>query len=191
MINIKFNAANTINYLAQMPDNLKRAQISATNKMAAQGLTQARKEIRDEYNIQLKHLTGKNSRGKTITQVKKTSTILNPAEIIGYDQGLSLGKFKVKQKPEGVEVEVKKGKPKIIKHSFGVRIARLGKGVFTRYNPKDFADVQGRLPIYRLFGPGAATMLRSNKVTKAVINFVNQKFKPIMDREIKYFLKLK
>ncbi|MBK8609062.1 MAG: hypothetical protein IPL84_03745 [Chitinophagaceae bacterium] len=184
MINIKMNTANTINYLTSMPDNLRKAQVSATNKMAAQGLTQARKAIRERYNIQLKHLTGKNSRGQTITQVKKTFTDIKPALIIGYEEGLSLGKFKVKQKPEGVQVEVIKGSPKIIKHAFGPKIARLGKGVWQRVGKE-------RTPIVRRLGPGPATMLRARKVSKTVIDFVNQKFKSIMDHEIKYFLKIK
>jgi len=184
MINIKFNAVNTINYLAGMEGNLKKAQISGTNKMAAQGLTQARKEIRQEYNIQLKHLTGKTSRGETITSVKKTFSELNPAKIVGYEQGISLGKFKVEQVDTGVEVEVKKGTPKTIKHAFGPKIARLGKGVWMRVGKE-------RTPIKRLLGPGPAVMLRSRKVSKAVIDFIDQKFKSIMDHEIKYFLKIK
>jgi hypothetical protein len=184
MINVKCNTKNTINYLGTLETNLRKAQISATNKMAAQGLTQARKEIRSDYNIALKYLTGKNSRGQSVTQVKKTISEIVPAKIIGYDQGLSLGKFKVKQKPTGVEVEVKKGSPKIIKHTFGPKIARLGKGVFKRVGAE-------RTPIKRLLGPGAATMLRNRKVTKAVIDFIDRKFKSIMDHEIKYYLKIK
>lgn len=184
MINIRMNTANTINYLASMDTNLRKAQISATNKMAAQGLTEARKKIREDYNLPLKSLTGKNSRGQTITQVQKTFTEIKPAKIIGHEQGLSLGKFKVKQKPEGVEVEVKKGNPKIIKHSFGPKIARLGKGVWQRVGKE-------RTPIKRLLGPGPAVMLRSKKVSKAVLDFVDQKFKSIMDREIKFYLKIK
>lgn len=184
MINIKFNAANTINYLASVDVNLRKAQISATNKMAAQGLTQARKSIREKYNIALKNLTGKNSRGQSITQVQKTFSDIKPAKIIGYEQGLSLGKFKVKQVDEGVQVEVIKGSPKTIKHAFGPKILRLGKGVWQR-------QTKSRLPIIRRLGPGPAVMLRSRQISKAVTDFINQKFKSIMDREIKYFLKIK
>lgn len=184
MIKVTWNVKNTLNYLSSMQTNVKKAQVSATNKMAAQGLTQARKEIRSEYAIPLKNLTGTTSRGKKTTDVKKAFKENDPAIIVGYEQGLSLGKFKVKQKPEGVQVEIKKGSPKIIKHSFGPKIARLGKGVFQRVGKE-------RTPIKRLLGPGAATMLRSDKVTKAVIQFVNTKFKSIMDHELKYFLKIK
>lgn len=184
MINIKCDIKNTINYLGTVDSNLRKAQISATNKMAAQGLTRARKEIRDVYNIQLKYLTGKNSRGKTITQVEKTNSDIKPAKIVGYDAGLSLGKFKAKQVNTGVQVEVKKGSPKIIKHAFGPKIARLGKGVWQRVGKE-------RTPIERKLGPGPATMLRSPKISKAVLDFVDHKFKSIMDHEIKYFLKIK
>lgn len=46
MFNVKWNTKNTINYLGTIDINLRKAQISATNKMAAQGLTQAKKKLR-------------------------------------------------------------------------------------------------------------------------------------------------
>ena len=107
-----------------------------------------------------------------------------PAKIIGYDQGLSLGKFKNKQVDSGVQVEVKKGFPKIVLHAFGPKISRLGKGIFIR-------EGKSRLPIKRLLGPGAAAMLRQPEVMKKTIAFINSKFKSIMEHEIKFFLKIK
>ena len=184
MFNVKWNTKNTINYLGTIDTNLRKAQISATNKMAAQGLTQARKNIRDEYNVQLKYLTGTNSRGNKFTDIKKTNSEILPAKIIGYDQGLSLGKFKNKQVDSGVQVEVKKGFPKIVLHAFGPKISRLGKGIFIR-------EGKSRLPIKRLLGPGAAAMLRQPEVMKKTIAFINSKFKSIMEHEIKFFLKIK
>jgi len=87
-----------------------------------------------------------------------------------------------------VEVRVKKGgAPKVIKHAFGPKIPRLGKGVFTRQNPKD-STVSKRLPIFRLYGPGAAVMMNNRKVFARVKAFVRAKYAIILEQEMKYRL---
>jgi len=201
MFSVKWNTKNTINYLGTIDKNLRKAQISATNKMAAQGLTQARKEIRNRYNIQLQYLTSKNSKNEQITGYKEAhigqtlDSIKISAEIFGNESWLSLFKFKHKQKNQGVEVEVIKGKPKIYKHTFLIKNLvkatnpGLLKNIWIReYNP---SSKDPERAINRKFGPGAATMLRQPEVMKKTIAFINLKFKSIMDHEIKFFLKIK
>ena len=188
MINIKTNIAQFINTeMKRIKNATNTATLSTTNKLAQQGLTEARKTMREEYNIKLKDITT-NSKGRRVTYYELAKVLSEPASIVGLEPGISLGKFGAKQRKEGVAVQVKKGgAPKVIKHAFGPKIPRLGKGVFTRQNPKD-STVSKRLPIFRLYGPGAAVMMNNRKVFARVKAFVRAKYAIILEQEMKYRL---
>lgn len=189
MISIKTNIVQFINTeMKRIKNATNTATLSTTNKLAQQGLTEARKAIREEYNIKLKDITT-NSRGKKVTYYERSKVLTEPASIVGLEPGISLGKFGAKQKKEGVQVQVlKTGAQKVIRHAFGPRLQRLGKGVFTRHNPNNPADVSKRLPIFRLYGPGAAPMLNNKKVFARVKLFVQSKYASILAAEMKFRL---
>lgn len=188
MISIKTNITQFINTeIKRIKSATNKATLSTTNKLAQQGLTEARKTIREEYNIKLRDITT-NSKGKRVTYYERAKVLSEPASIVGLEQGISLGKFGARQKKEGVAVQVKKGSvPKVIKHAFGPKIPRLGKGVFTRRNPNDLT-VSKRLPIFRLYGPGAAVMMNNKKVLASVKAFVRAKYAIILEQEMKFRL---
>lgn len=211
MFNVKWNTKNTINYLGTIDTNLRKAQISATNKMAAQAFTQAKKAIRDRYTIKLSDINAGDSRHNSIFLNKTFNTDL-PAKIVATGKGLSLTKFKYKKTDTGVSVEVVKGRPKVIRHSFvaTMKNQRTGEGQHTgifvrfrgnvmpiltkkgkRYLRTAGSDLVPRFPIDEKFSVGFAVMLRSKSVQRSVVNFINSKFKSIMDHEIKFFLKIK
>lgn len=192
MINIKFNAANTINYLAGMDDNLRKAQISATNKMAQQGRSEASRRIRRRYSVSVEGLTSENAYGHNVLGYTK-ATVSNgmKSAVVARGKGLSLKYFSSFQEVTGVSVEVRKGKRHIIKGSFGRNIPRLGGNVFVRALKEGSTEKRvNRTPIKKLLGPGVATMLNRD-VIKGVIALIDRKFKSIMDHEIKYYLKIK
>ena len=190
MINIKTNIAQFINTEIKRYAKIQTdATVSTTNKIARQGLTESQRSIREEYNVKLKDLN-KDHRGKRLMYVTTTTRLSKPAVITAVAVGISLGKFKAKQKETGVEVQVRKsGSPKIIKHAFGPRIARLGRSVFTRYDPKisgEYRERSGRLPIYRLYGPSPARMFMNKTVEKRLRTMVATKFPIVFAQEMKY-----
>jgi len=188
MINIKTNVSSYIKTEIKLWEKtVKKATLSATNKTAAQGLTFARKQMTTIYNIKKKDIV-KDSRTGRLTYVKRASRENGAASIIAKGRGISLGKFGARQKKAGVSVQVKRGgRRSIIKHTFGPKIPRLGKGVFTRESI-DFG-ISGRLPIYRLYGPGPAEMLNSRRINKAVISFAQKKYPKLYEDAFNHFKK--
>ena len=139
------------------------------------------------YNIKKKDIV-KDTRTGRLTYYERAPKDTGAAKIIARGRGISLGKFGARQKKAGVSVQVKRGgRRSIIKHSFGPKIARLGKGVFTRESIG--FGTSGRLPIYRLYGPGPAGMLNSRRIKKATVSFIVKKYPKLYEDAFNHFKK--
>lgn len=173
MLNIKVDAKALLQNFNTMSKAIDKARVSANNKTARQGLTQAKKIIRQEYNIQAKYL---NRNIKT----QRGNTLRPAAQIIASGSGISLKAYSPRQVKTGVSISVKKGNRKIIKHAFGPKIGTLGGSVFQRVGKE-------RLPIRKLLGPGAAALMDSKKVMKTLDVYLAENYKRIYESELKYY----
>lgn len=174
MINIKTNITQFIKTeIKSWDDTVKRATIAAENKTAAQGLTFAKKIIREDYNIKSKDL----SKVMKKTTANKHGKL---ASITATGKAIALVKFKARQIKKGVRVTVKKGRPKLLTGHFIATMPSGHKGVFIR---KGVA----RLPIKERFGPGAATLLGSRKVQTRVVLFIRKKYPKLFQDAFNHF----
>jgi len=98
MINIKTNIAQFINTeMKRIKNATNTATLSTTNKLAQQGLTEARKTMREEYNIKLKDITT-NSKGRRVTYYERAKVLSEPASIVGLEPGISLVRCKAEER---------------------------------------------------------------------------------------------
>ena len=180
MINIKTNVNQFIKTeIKQWNDTVKRATIAAENKAAAQGLTFAKKTIREDYNIKASDL----SKVMKKTKADKRGRV---ASIIATGKAIALAKFRARQTKKGVGVTVKKGKRKLLPGHFVAIMPSGHKGVFIRKEMSG-GKKAARLPIKERFGPGAATLLGSRKVQGRVIIFIRQKFPKLYEDAFNHF----
>lgn len=175
MITLKINPKDALNKFKILSDGVLKARLSANYKTAKQATTQAKREIRSVYNIKAKYL---NQNIKT----HRGSASNHAAKITATGQGIRLKAFGAKQVKTGVSVQVKKGNRKIIKHAFGPKIPRLGGNVFVRSGKE-------RLPIKKLFGPGAAAMFGTKKVMGKVKTYVKNNYKRIYEHALQFYIK--
>jgi hypothetical protein len=172
LIKIKVNSRDVMKTLDILKQAPAKARLSACNKTAAQGLTFAKKEIRQDYGVTASAL----NKNMKIHKAKENT----PADITAYNKGMGLKNFSARQVKIGVSVMVKKGQRKIIRSAFGPKINRLGKNVFVR-------ETEKRYPIKKLVGPGAAKMFGSKKIMTSTKTWINQNFRRIFEHELKYF----
>lgn len=174
MINIKTNIDKFIKTeIKNMNNAVKKATTSASTKTAAQGLTFAKRTIREDYNIKAADL------GKVMKKTKAYKG--RHASIIATGRGIALSKFRARQLKKGVSVSVKKGTRKLLPGRFIATMKSGHKGVYTRKS-------KTRLPIKELYGPGAATLFGSRRVMRKTVSFIRQKYPVIYEQNLKYFM---
>ena len=189
MLNIRTNIDKFVKVeIKKYVASINAATISTSNKLAKQGLVEAKRRIRNEYSVKLSDLN-KDSRGHEIMYTENTRSVNTSAKIVAVGRGISLGKFKARQKKTGVEVQVHVGRKKLIKHAFGPRMQRLGKGVWARFDPNiigAYFERSGRLPIYRFYGPSPARMLQYRSINKNTIDYIRSRYPVVYEQEFKY-----
>lgn len=182
------------------PEVVKKATVSAVNKMADQAKTQTSKMVREGYNIAPSRLN------KYLYVAAKASANNIVSTIIGRGRGLALSYFGAKQvgvvtkktgsyynrrairdtsgKRRGgqVTVEVKRGSRKVVSGEpkrFMITTKAGHIGVFHRESSK-------RLPLNQEFGPGIGGLFGSKMIMPRVKSFINEKFIQIFQHELKW-----
>lgn len=157
------------------------ATARALNKTAAQGKTQAGREISTRYNI-TSRVAGRQIR---VTRANKSSltAIVRPS-----GRKLPVMAFQARQTAAGVKVQIKRGSPKVIAHAFIARTRSGHVGVFARgrYSGGRFVHQKPRLPITELFTVGVPQAFGSRVVIEALQRKVREKFPGILEHEIRF-----
>jgi hypothetical protein len=187
MINIEIDIKDALEGIEARARAISKANISALNKLAAQGKTAASKKIREDYNIKAGDLS------KGIDVDKATNGRLNAVLVGRGKHGIPLVLFgakwtrptmgkrgKMRGSKEGASVMVKVGNRKTIPGSFVATMKSGHVGLFKRIGKK-------RLPIKELYGPQPALLLGIPKVVQAVRDLVADKAEDVFVNELNYY----
>lgn len=194
-INLSNSASGLLKQLAQ---SQPKALSSALNKTAAKTKTAASTAVRERYNI------SKSDYDKHM-EIYKASPATLAAMIRVYGDRLSLAKFKVKWREGqaiGASVEIKRGVPKTIAHSFyrPLKNAKTGeesgKAVFmamdgSKAKKSKITSKWSQLPIRKLAGPSAANLFKNREIQSALQIYIGQQFPAIFASDYEYFAGLR
>lgn len=146
-------------YFEELPEIATRAATLAVNQVAARdGLSLAKREMRAQIDFPNGYL----EQGR-LGVTRKATTVSIEAVITGRDRPTSLARFAAGQTPEntrgrGVRVRVKKGRTKLLRGAFMVRLKNGNLGVAVRLKPGERLEnsqAAKRLSdnVYLLYGP--------------------------------------
>ena len=180
--------------LKQLTIACPKALSSALNKTTVKTKTAASTAVRQRYNV------SKTDYDKNMEVIKANPQSL-AAVLRVWGTRLSLAKFNVKWRPGqpiGASVEITRGKPKTIAHSFyrPMKNAKTGeetaKAVFMLMPGATAkkSKVTGKwtqLPIRKLTGPSAANLFKNKEIQSALTIFIGQEFPAIFMSDYAYF----
>ena len=179
--------------LSGLPHIAKRAIVSAINKIGSQATTQARRKVREKYNIKARDL----SQSIKLVRAKGGSNDQLFAVIKGSGKPLSLYKFSPSPKEpppqKGVPMKARKRRKVTVKVLRAEGRKRLENAFVARIRGAATPSIyqrkgNARLPIKRLLTVGPAKMFEKHGIPAAQ-EIVRTKGKDIMLHEIDYYLK--
>lgn len=198
--------------LAQFPRTLQRAAVSAITKTMRRARTEADREVRATYTVQLKDLRAA-TKFVPATANHPVAKIEATYRTLQAGGRLPLIEFAGRGGKAGASAQIRKGGPRTTYPGAFVATMRSGhRGIFRRafgrggvqqvawwkgigrhrgktaYTTTGGKRVYAALPIAELLGPSVKTMYGQESVFQAIKRTVAANFKRIFDHEVTYYL---
>ena len=154
--------------------DIRKAEVSATNKAAVSGVAKTVQHIRSDYNI-------KSSEMKKDLKHYKASLQNIIYKIRIKHKAKALSKFRARQNKKGVAASIKKGKRKTYLGTFMATMRSGHIGVYKRKGKQ-------RLPIKELYGPSTMELFSSEESKKVLEKSFFEAFKKrFLEEKRRYF----
>ena len=164
----------------------QKATVSALKKVARSAEVLANRLIRQEFRLLRAELdTQLSSRAVSVSKLTAKVSAAGPR--------LALSKFPYQQQSKGVKVTVKRGRGKVIRHSFVVKLPSGHVGVFIRRGEKrrmTQGSYKGKMrqPIMELRTISVAEMFGAKRIQRLVTSHIKAKYPGVFQHELEYYL---
>lgn len=161
--------------MQESPNAVRRATVSALNKLAQQGMNTGSRKLREEYNLKAGDI-------KKRVQIEKAK----PNQLISIivsrgSRRTPILYYGARQTKKGLSVSIKKGSRKVITHGFISTMKSGHTGGFIRRG-------KTRLPIDELYGPSVTHLFGSKKIQETIMRHIEDNESRIFESELRYFL---
>jgi hypothetical protein len=163
-------------YLKDTKRAVDKATISANNKVATQGANDAKRAVRDAYNVPASELN-------KATKVKRTNSLEDKPTIVVTGKPIGVIKYAARQTAKGVTIAIRKGKRLLLPSRFKAPI-KAGEDVANQVFARKGNE---RLPIIKQVGPSAPDLMRSDRSTGAISLFIKTQYERIFNNELKWY----
>lgn len=186
-ISVKSDLDQLYRQIADDTKNVKeQATVRALNKLAAQIVTAASKNIRDVgYGLKASDIK------ETLKIIRATSANLT-VKVVATGRPIPMIKYGARQVRDGVSVNILNGR-KVIAGAFIATMPNGHTGVFVRQPGAKHKKVNKAswhaLPIRELYGPAVPDALANAKVQEAIEQLIESKFDDIFTHEVQYLLR--
>lgn len=190
VFSVQSNIAETVRDLLNVGVNVRqKATVRTLNEIAALLRTRASRRIRQTgYGL-------KAARIKKALVIKKATPSKLTAELVASGRPVPLIEFDARPVAGGVSVKVLNGR-RLVKGAFIATMPGGHQGVYIdvpgakhRWVVKNGKRVREQLPIKQLFGPAVPDAMANVAVGTELQRLVDERFEPIMRRNIAFYAK--